>query len=104
MVLSSKPKVGLITKKERMDGMALKLSGNVLSVESESIEYQSKKTSQRETLVRSIIILQGDYGVLVGTVFNPKMDVSAIKAGQKITVEISEYKIDSGVQRAVLRM
>lgn len=84
--------------------MALKLSGNVLSVESESIEYQSKKTGQRETLVRSIIILQGDYGVLVGTVFNPKTDMSTIKAGQKITVEISEYKVDSGVQRAVFRM
>jgi hypothetical protein len=84
--------------------MALKLTGNVLSIESESIEYQSKKTSQRETLVRSIIILQGDYGILVGTVFNPKMDMSAIKSGQKIIVEISEYKIDAGVQRAIFRM
>lgn len=84
--------------------MALKLSGSVLSVESETVEYQSKKTGQRETLVRSIIILQGDYGILVGTVFNPKMDMTTIKPGQKITVEISEYKIDSGVQRAVLRM
>lgn len=84
--------------------MALKLSGNVLSVETEPFEYQSKKTGQRETMVRSIIILQGDYGVLVGTAFNPKTDMSTIKAGQKIIVEISEYKIDAGVQRAVLRM
>jgi hypothetical protein len=84
--------------------MALKVTGSVLSVESEPIEYQSKKSGQRETLVRSIIILQGDYGVLVGTVFNPKMDVSAIKVGQKITVEIGEYRVDSGVQRAVFRM
>lgn len=84
--------------------MALKLSGNVLSVETEPFEYQSKKTGQRETLVRSVIILQGDYGILVGTVWNPKTDVSAIKAGQRIIVEISEYKIDSGVQRAVFRM
>jgi hypothetical protein len=84
--------------------MALKLAGNVLSVESETVEYQSRKTGQRETLVRSTIILQGDYGILVGTVFNPKMDMSAIKSGQKITVEVSEYKVDSGIQRAIFRM
>lgn len=84
--------------------MALKLSGNVLSIESETIEYQSRKTGHQEKLNRSTIILQGDYGILVGSAFNPKMDMNTIKAGQKITVEISEYKVDSGVQRAVLRM
>lgn len=84
--------------------MALKLSGSVLSVESETIEYQSKKSGQRATLERSTVILQGDYGILVGSVFNPKTDMSTIKQGQKITVEISEYKLDSGVQRAVFRM
>lgn len=84
--------------------MALKLSGNVLSVESETVEYQSKKTGQRETLARSTVILQGDYGVLVGSVFNPKTDMSTIKVGQKITVEVGEYKVDSGIQRAVFRM
>jgi hypothetical protein len=84
--------------------MALKLSGNVLSVESETVEYQSRKTGQRETLVRSTIILQGDYGVLAGLVYNPKTDMNTIKEGQKITVEVSEYKVDSGIQRAIFRM
>ena len=84
--------------------MALKLSGIVLSVESEPIEYRSRKTGQQEKMDRSIVILQGDYGILAGTVWNSKTDMSAIKVGQKITVEISEYKIDSGLQRAVFRM
>ena len=84
--------------------MSLKLSGSVLSVESEPIEFRSRKTGQQERMDRSIIILQGDYGILVGTVFNPKTDMSTIKVGQKITVEISEYRVDSGVQRAVFRM
>lgn len=84
--------------------MSLKLTGSVLSAESEPIEYQSKKTGQRESLVRSIIILQGDYGVLVGSAFNPKMDMTTIKPGQKITVELREYKIDGGIQKAVFRM
>lgn len=84
--------------------MALRLTGSVLSVESEPVEFRSRKTGQQERFDRSIVILQGDYGILVGTVFNPKTDMNTIKAGQKITVEISEYKIDAGVQRAVLRM
>ncbi len=84
--------------------MALKLTGNVLSVESETFEYQSRKTGHQEKLNRFTIILQGDYGILVGSVFNPKTDMSTIKVGQKIAVEISEYKIDSGLQRAVFRM
>lgn len=84
--------------------MALKLSGNVLSVEVEPWEFQSKKTGQRETMVRSTVILQGDYGVLAGLVYNPKTDMSTIKVGQKITVEVREYKVDSGIQRAVFRM
>lgn len=84
--------------------MALKLSGNVLSVESETVEYRSRKTGQQERMVISTIILQGDYGILVGSAFNPKMDISAIKAGQKLTVELREYKLDGGIQKAVFRM
>ena len=84
--------------------MSLKLSGTVLSIETEPIEYQSRKTGQRETLVRSTIILQGDYGILAGLVYNPKTDMNTIKAGQKVTVEVSEYKVDSGIQRAIFRM
>lgn len=84
--------------------MALKLSGNVLSVESEVIEYRSRKTGQDEKLNRSTIILQGDYGVLVCSVFNPKTDMNTIKPGQKITVDVGEYKIEGGIQKAVLRM
>jgi len=103
-VVASGQSVVVKVSKERRSKMALKLSGNVLSVESETVEYQSKKTGQRETLARSTIILQGDYGVLVGSVFNPKTDMSTVKAGQKITVEFGEYKVDSGIQRAVFRM
>jgi len=103
MVLPSKPEVGLL-QKERLVDMSLKLTGSVLSVESEPREYLSRKTGQKETLHRSTVILQGDYGVLVGLVFNPKTDMSTIKVGQKITVEVGEYKVDFGVQRAIFRM
>lgn len=96
--------MGLSQKGRKVDDMALKLTGSVLSVETEPIEYRSRKTGQQEKMDISTIILQGDYGILVGSVFNPKMDMSTIKAGQKITVEVREYKIDSGVQRAVFRM
>lgn len=84
--------------------MALKLTGIVLSVETEPIEYRSRKTGQQEKMDISTIILQGDYGVLVGSAYNPRTDMSTIKVGQKITVEVREYKVDSGVQRAVFRM
>lgn len=84
--------------------MSLKLSGNVLSVESEVIDYRSRKTGQQEKLHRSTIILQGDYGVLVGSVFNPKTDMTTVKAGQKLSVELSEYKTEGGIQKAVFRM
>lgn len=84
--------------------MALKLFGVVLSCESEVVEYTSKKTGNQEKLVKGTIILQGDYGVLIGSVYNPKTDLSGIKQGAKIGVEVGEYKNDRGVQLAVFRM
>lgn len=84
--------------------MALKLTGSVLSVETEPVEFRSRKTGQQEQMVISTIILQGDYGVLAGSVFNPKTDISTIKVGQKITVELREYKNERPIQKAVFRM
>lgn len=85
--------------------MALKLQGVVLSCESEVVEFNSKKTGNREKLNKGTIILQGsDYGVLIGSVYNPKIDLATIKQGVKLTVEVGEYKNDRGVQLAVFRM
>ncbi|MDD4414891.1 MAG: hypothetical protein PHR14_10195 [Oscillospiraceae bacterium] len=85
--------------------MALKLSGVVLSCESEVIDYTSKKTGNQEKLVKGTIILQGaDYGVLIGSVYNPKTDLATIKQGAKLAVEVGEYKNDRGIQSVVFRM
>jgi len=84
--------------------MALKLSGNVMSFDSEVFDYQNRKTGQKEKLHRIVIILQGDYGILVGLVFNPKADMSTVKVGQKLSVELREYKNEGGIQKAVFLM
>ena len=86
--------------------MALKVSGLVLSYESEKFDYKSKKTGQQETMIRATLILQSqEAGILVGQAFNPKGDVSGYKVGAKIVgLEITEYKVDGGIQKAVFRL
>lgn len=84
--------------------MALKIKGNVLSCECETINYDSKKTGKKETLVRATIVLQGEYGVLVCNAFNPTGDLSGYKAGSTHVFELAEYKIDAGLQRGTVRL
>ena len=86
--------------------MALKVSGSVLSYESEKFDYQSKKTGQKETMTRATLIVQSpDFGIFVGQAFNPKGDVSGFKVGAKVSgLEITEYKVDGGIQKAVFRL
>ena len=86
--------------------MALKVSGSVLSYESEKFDYTSKKTGQKESMTRSTLIIQSpDFGIIVGQSFNPKGDTSAFKAGAKVSgLEVTEYKVDGGIQKAVFRL
>ena len=86
--------------------MALKVNGSVLSYDSEKFDYTSKKTGNKESMERVTLILQSpEAGIIVGQAFNPKGDVSGFKVGAKVTaLEITEYKIDGGIQKAVFRL
>lgn len=84
--------------------MGLKITGTVLTVESEVIEYTSKKTGNAEKLNKSTICVQGDFGVMICNAFNPKVDISTIKPGGKLNAPISKYEERDGVQLAVLRI
>ena len=86
--------------------MALKVSGLVLSYDTEKFDYKSKKTGQQETMERVTLILQSpESGIIVGQAFNPKGDVAAYKVGAKIVgLEITEFKVDGGIQKAVFRL
>lgn len=84
--------------------MALKINGTLLSADSETFEYKSKKTGNQEKMTRCTMVVQGDFGVICGNAFNPKADASTLKAGTKVCVEISEYKVEDGLQKAVFRI
>lgn len=84
--------------------MALKVKGNVLSCECETIEYKSKKTGNQEKLVRATIVLQGEFGIMVVNAFNPAGDIAGFKAGSSHVFELSEYKVDSGLQKGTVRL
>ena len=84
--------------------MALKIKGNVLSCECETIEYKSKKTGNQEKLVRATLVLQGDFGILVCNAFNPTGDLSGYKTGSAHVFELVEYKVDSGLQKGTVRL
>lgn len=82
--------------------MALKVTGVCLSSSLEEFSYTSRKTNQREQMTRGTVILQGDYGVLVCTSFNPTAELP--KQGQKVVVDLVEFKVDNGLQRAVIHL
>ena len=84
--------------------MALKIKGSVLSCECETINYDSKKTGKKETLVRATIVLQGDFGIMVCNSFNPTGDLSGYKVGTAHAFELTEYKIDAGLQGGTVRL
>jgi hypothetical protein len=85
--------------------MSLKVSGVVLSLESETFVYKSKKTGNQESMTKATLILQGSYGVLVGQVFNPKADLSLYKVGSKVVdLEIRKYENDGGIQKCDFRL
>ena len=84
--------------------MALKVKGSVLSFECETIKYQSRKTGNQEKLVRATIVLQGDFGIMVCNAFNPAGDLAAYKTGSSHLFELAEYKVDSGLQKGIVRL
>lgn len=84
--------------------MALKLNGVILSAEPETFEYKSKKTGNQEKMTRLTVVLQGEFGVICGNAFNPKCDLATLKAGSKVSVEVNEYKVEDGIQKAVFRL
>lgn len=84
--------------------MALKVKGSVLSCEVETIEYKSKKTGNQEKLVRGTIVIQGDFGIMVCNSFNPSSDLAVYKTGSAHVFELTEYKVDSGLQKGTVKL
>ena len=85
--------------------MALKVTGVLLSCEAEKFSYTNKKTQKREDASRVTMVLQGDFGIIVGNIvsFNNKTDVSGFKVGGKVCLEVEEFKINDGIQTAKFR-
>lgn len=83
----------------------LTVSGIVLGIQNDSINYTSKKTGLASTLNRDVIILQTSFGVVICRTYNPSVDVSkSFKAGQEAEFPISEYRIDNGLKTATVRI
>lgn len=80
------------------------LSGIVLGVQSDSITYVSKKTNLQTEAKRDVIVLQCPFGIVLCRSFNPSVDCSFLKSGDKVTFALTEYRIDNGVKTASVRI
>lgn len=80
------------------------LTGVVLGLQSDSIKYVSKKTNLETEAKRDVIILQCPFGIVLCRAFNPSIDVSFLKSGDRVTFAMTEYRLDNGVKNASVRI
>lgn len=82
----------------------LVIEGLVLGVQSDNIQYISKKTQLQTEMKRDVIILQCSFGIVLCRAFNPQFDCSLITSGMRVKFAVNEYRIDNGVKNATIKL
>lgn len=82
----------------------LVFDGLVLGVQSDNIQYVSKKTNLQTEAKRDVVILQTSFGIVLCRAFNPSVDLSPLTSGQRVRFAVTEYRIDNGVKNASIKV
>lgn len=82
----------------------LTVSGMLVGLSHDDLEYTSKKTGLRQTLKRAVLVLQTPVGIVLCRSYNGDTDLSIFQQGKTYFFPITEYKIDNGVKSATVRI
>lgn len=86
----------------------LTITGLLIGKQQDNITYTSKKTNQQVEANRDILILQCDFGIVLARSFSsdPKAAEVAktMKVGERYTLPIQSYSIESGMKSAGVRL
>lgn len=82
----------------------LTVSGLLVGLSHDDLEYTSKKTGMRQTLKRAVLVLQTSVGIILCRSYNGDTDLSTFVVGKSYVFPIAEYKIDNGVKSATIRL
>lgn len=82
----------------------LVFEGVVLGVQSDNIQYVSKKTNLQTEAKRDVVIMQCSFGIVLCRAFNPSVDLSQIAVGSRVKFAVNEYRLDNGVKTAQIKV
>lgn len=86
----------------------LTITGLLIGKQQDNITYTSRKTNQQVEANRDILILQCDFGIVLARSFSsdPKAAevARAMKVGDRYTLPVQSYSIESGMKSAGVRL